>query len=82
MSETYSVAILCKNKHGLMERDGSIPDSYWVTNWGQFYSLDDINFESVEKHCLKAGSLGYGYYYGHNSRNLTSNRCRTVLKEF
>lgn len=36
MSKTYSVAILGK--------DGKT----WFTNWGQFFSLDDIDWQEVE----------------------------------
>ena len=66
MSRTYSVAIQAK-------------DGHWLTNYGEFYRLDDIDFEEVEKRCQKQGYTAYGYYYGHNSNQLTSSRCRTVV---
>lgn len=66
--KTYSVCI--KNKDGV-----------WVTNWGQYPKLDDINFDKVEEFCVKRGDLAYGYMYGNKSRNLTSSKCRTVVKE-
>ena len=68
MSKTYSVAILGKD------------NKTWFTNWGQYFKLDDIDWQEVESHCLKNGNKGYGYYYGHKSRNLTSSRCRTIVK--
>ena len=68
-TKTYSVAL---------QRQ----DNIWVTNWGQFFKLDDINWEDVEQFAKDHGHKAYGYYYGTNSRNLTSARCRTVLKEF
>jgi len=68
MSKTYSVAI--KGKSG-----------DWFTNWGQYFSLDDINWQDVKDFVTERGDLGYGYYYGHKSRSLTSTRCRTVLWE-
>lgn len=67
MSKTYSVAI--QNKAGV-----------WFTNWGQYFNLDEIDFDRVEEFCKKNGNTAYGYYYGNKSRNLTSAKCRTVLK--
>jgi hypothetical protein len=67
MSKTYSVAIL--NKKGI-----------WITNWHMCFQLDEINFEKVEDFCRKNGDIGYGYYYGEKSNNLTSDRYRTLLK--
>lgn len=69
MSKTYSVAL--KNKNGV-----------WLTNWNKYYSLDDINWELVESVCKEKGYTAYGYYYGWKSNTLTSEKCRTVLKEF
>ena len=66
--KTYSVAI--KNKHG-----------HWITNYSQYFSLDDINWKEVKEFVDERDDLGYGYYYGHNSKNLCSNRTRTVLWE-
>ena len=66
VSKTYSVAI--QNETGI-----------WLTNWGQYFDLDDIDWAKVEEFCIEGGDLAYGYYHGHNSRNLTSKRCRTVL---
>jgi hypothetical protein len=60
--KTYSVATLS-------------PNGYWVTNWNQYDSLADIDFEKV----AEFAKLGYGYYYGTKSRSLTSARSRTVL---
>lgn len=68
MSKTYSVAF--QNKDGV-----------WFTNWGQYFTLDDIDWPKVEDQCHISGYLAYGYYYGHNSRNLVSAKCRTVVKE-
>ena len=67
MAKTYSVAI--QNKNG-----------DWFTNWGQYFSLDEINFSDVEKYCIESKAKAYGYYYGNKSRNLTSSKCRTVIK--
>ncbi len=67
MSKTYSVAI--QNKNG-----------DWFTNWGQYFNLDEINFEDVEKYCFESKAKAYGYYYGNKSRNLTSAKCRIILK--
>jgi hypothetical protein len=64
--KTFSVCFL--NKHG-----------FWITNWGQHFNLDDIGWEIVEKHVETEQCLAYGYYCGHNSRNLTSSRNRIVL---
>lgn len=64
--KTYSVAI--KNTNG-----------DWLTNWHQYSNLDNIDWNAVDKFVKDRGDLGYGYYYGHNSRNLTSAKCRTVL---
>lgn len=69
MSKTYSVAIQRK-------------DGIWFTNWGEYFSLDEIDFSKVDDHCKEHGDLAYGYYYGNHSRNLTSARCRTVLKTY
>lgn len=65
--KTYSVTI-------------QVPAGYWVTNWHQYPSLDEIRWDEVEKHCLDTGSLAYGYQFGRNSRDLKSPRTRTVLK--
>ena len=67
MSKTYSIAIL--NEKGI-----------WITNWHTYSKVEDINFDEVEKYCLESGCIGYGYYYGEKSNNLTSERCRTVMK--
>jgi len=66
--KTYSVAI---KKNG-----------YWLTNWYQYFDIQEIDWEQVESTAKINNWQGYGYYYGHNSRNLTSAKCRTVLKEF
>ena len=66
--KTYSIAF--KNKNG-----------DWITNWGQYFQLDEINWDKVKQYVKESNGLGYGYYYGHNSRNLTSKRCRTALEE-
>ena len=65
--KTYSVAIKAKTGH-------------WITNWHKYSFLEDINFNEVEKYCLESGALAYGYYYGTKSNELTSARCRTVVK--
>lgn len=66
--KTYSVCTKAKSGH-------------WVTNWGQYFDLDEINWEEVKQFASEDGRLGYGYMYGHNSRNLTASRCRTILAE-
>lgn len=66
--KTYSVCILTKAGH-------------WVTNWHQYASQDDIDWDKVKKHVEENGHLAYGYMYGVKSRNLTAKRCRTVLWE-
>ena len=63
--KTYSVAF---------KKNGN-----WFTNWGQYFQLGDINWNEVEKFAVENNHQAYGYYYGHNSRNLISKRCRTVL---
>ena len=68
MSKTYFVAI--QNK-----------DGEWLTNWGQYFNLEDIDFSKVEETCKEQGYLSYGYYYGVKSRSLTSDRCRTLVKD-
>ena len=65
--KTYSVAF--KEKEG-----------YWITNWGKHFDLEDVNWQEVEEFCKQRGLPAYGYYYGHKSNELTSARCRTVLK--
>jgi len=65
--KTYSIAIKRNNT--------------WFTNWNQYFNLDDIDWKAVEAFCLERKDQAYGYYYGHNSHNLTSERCRTVVKE-
>ena len=64
--KTYSVAIKVKKGH-------------WVTNWGKYFSLSDINWNGVLDCCKECKSVAFGYYYGHNSNELTSTRCRTEL---
>lgn len=64
--KTFSVCIL--NRKG-----------FWITNYGQFFSIEDINWEEVEKFVKEQNGIAYGYMYGHNSRNLVSNKKRTVL---
>ena len=64
--KTYSVATKSKQGH-------------WITNWNQYSNLQDIDWEEVRQFASEDGRLGYGYYYGHNSRNLCSSRTRTVL---
>lgn len=51
----------------------------WITNWGQFANLNDINWEEVYEYTKNSDNLGFGYYYGHNSRNLTSKKNRVVI---
>ena len=64
--KTYSIAI--QNKSG-----------HWITNWGKYFHLSDINWVEVLAFCVARKDLAYGYYYGHKSNELTSNRCRTKL---
>ena len=73
--KTYSGAI--KSKHPYPEQGD---DTYWITNWNQYGLVDDINWDSVKEFVdTNSDLLGYGYYYGHKSRDLTAKRCRTVL---
>jgi hypothetical protein len=74
--KTYSLCFLNPNKTGL---DNGKP--YWVTNWYEYASKNDINFKRVKEYCSRKGYLAYGVMYGHNSRNLTSARCREILWE-
>lgn len=69
MAKTYSVAIQKSNGD-------------WITNWGQYWSPDDIDWEEVKRWCEEQGHIAYGYMHGHNSRNLVSSRVRTVLHRF
>lgn len=64
--KTYSVTFQVKN-------------GTWVTNWGQYYHLEEIDWEEVDKYSKERGHLAYGYQYGHISRNLSSKKNRTVL---
>ena len=57
--KTYSLAI--KTKEGV-----------WITNAGKYFSLENINFESVDVFCNVTGAKAYGYYYGENSNNMTT----------
>ena len=66
--KTFSVAIKSKQGH-------------WITNWHEYFSLEDIDWEQVETIVRISGWQGYGYYYGHNSSGLTSSRTRTILYE-
>jgi hypothetical protein len=68
MSKTYSVAV--QNKKGV-----------WITNWNTYYSLEEIDWESVETFCKERNCKAYGYYFGNKSNALTSDKCRTVVKE-
>lgn len=64
--KTYSVSILSDK-------------GYWVTNWGQYQSKGEIDFDKVKAYCLKHGKLAYGVMHGHKSRDLVSPRCRELL---
>jgi hypothetical protein len=64
--KTYSVAFKSMAGH-------------WLTDWNQYANLDDIDWKYVEKFAIENADQAYGYYYGHNSGQLTSKRCRTVL---
>ncbi len=67
--KTYSIAFKSRKGH-------------WVTNWNQYSDLDDVDWPEVKQYVDKSNTLvAYGYYYGHNSRNLCSKRTRTVLWE-
>lgn len=73
--KTYSVAI--QSKHPYPEQN---KDSYWITNWNKYSSVDDVDWDDVKDFVDNDPNLlGYGYYYGHQSSNLTAKRCRTVL---
>ena len=64
----YSVAIL--GKYG-----------QWLTNFGEYGSPEDINWDKVEQTCKQGKSIAYGYYQGGmHSNNLTSDKNRTVIK--
>jgi hypothetical protein len=86
--KTYSVAI--KHKHPYLKLNDpswhadwlNRGNFYWITNWHQSLELDEINWNKVKEFVDEDDDcIGYGYYYGHNSRNLSSARCRTVLWE-
>ncbi len=64
--KTYSVAT--QTKEGI-----------WITNWGEWFSKDDIDWGEVRKFCLENGKIAYGYYFGHRSRNLTTAKNRVLL---
>ena len=49
--KTFSVCIL--NRKG-----------FWITNYGQFFSIEDINWEEVEKLVKEQNGIAYGYMYG------------------
>lgn len=52
---------------------------YWIINWYEYNSLDEIDWEKTKKFCEKNNYPKYGYVYGHNSNNLTSSRNRTII---
>ncbi len=64
--KTYSVATQTK-------------DGVWITNWGEYFQRDEIDWAEVEKFCRESGSVAYGYYFGHHSRNLTAAKNRVLL---
>lgn len=69
--KTYSVCLLVKDVYDRV---------YWITNWGEYSVLEDVLLELVSEYvCKEDRYLGFGYMYGHNSHNLTSDRCRTEL---
>lgn len=54
----------------------------WTTNWHEYFDLNDIDFEKVAQFVEQGGYLAFGYMHGKkHSRNLTANRCRTILWE-
>jgi len=57
-------------------------EGYWVTNWHKYDKHNDIDWELVESFCKERGLVGYGYMTGHKSNELTSERNRTVIKEW
>ena len=66
--KTYSVAFR-RNKDGI-----------WITNWNKYTSVEGIDWDQVRGYVMSKNSIdAYGYYYGHNSSQLTSAKCRTVL---
>ncbi len=70
MSKTYSVALQRK-------------DGIWFTNYHKYFHLEELDWEKVEEFCKEQGNIiSYGYYYGTKSNELTSARCRTVVKTF
>lgn len=73
--KTYSLCILIIDRDGL---NNGTP--YWVTNWYENQNVDDFDWDKIESSCVKNGNLAYGYVYGNNSRNLTSDKNRTILK--
>ncbi|MHA2277626.1 MAG: hypothetical protein ACXAC2_17740 [Candidatus Kariarchaeaceae archaeon] len=65
--KTYSIAFKSKAGH-------------WYTNYYEYPNLNEIDWEQVETFAkIEDKYLAYGYYYGHNSNQLISKKCRTVL---
>ena len=60
-------------------------EGHWITNWTEEGNEEDINWDAVEKQAInsaKGKCIAYGYYHseGLHSNNLTSDKCRTMLK--
>ena len=52
---------------------------YWITNWFQYNSKEEIDWERVEEFCKKKRYSKYGFMYGTKSRNLISDNNRTIV---
>ena len=54
-------------------------NNVWYTNWHQYMSPDDINWQQVDQFVKENNYTAYGYVYGHNSRNITAPANRRIL---
>lgn len=59
---------------------------HWITNYTEVGSADDLDWEEVDIMAREdhghGKSIAYGYYHsdGLHSNNLTSDKCRTMVK--
>ena len=75
--KTYSVCLKMIPRPGMNDNK-----PYWVTNWGEYFQSTDIDWKQVEAYQQKEPRcVGFGFMFGHNSRNLVSGRNRTVCFE-